>query len=659
MRKNFIRVIYIAFIFTLIRPLIAIPSEQILYTGKVTDTEGNPIAEAEVTAYEMQFDGIAGNFISRKASEKTTAGDGTFTIDAESKPQKSTFYDCKIVVVKPEFALGWAVWDMHENAEVEIEIGRPERLEGIIVDEADKPVEGAQVRANLSRKVKTADGEETSQWLPGISPLDELGAQTNSQGRFSFENIPADVNVDLLVMAPGKAITYTYQSDVSEPAFKSGQTDIKVVVPDEARITGKIIDLNTGKGIGRTKFAVVATFSGLFYYRFVHTTNDDGTFDIGGLQTGQYLIRGDFPSVNVDVMSGKCTSDVLIGVNRQEGELSAKQVKMEDDRELQILYGIRILEIPHEVDEDVLGHDNGITNGIVVRSGHEFAGSLLELTQQNENAKLLSSPQLLTFIEQEAEMSMAAKEYISGYELAEDGSGELKPKMESFNTCDYKIICVLKDENKIHLTISGSLREPVFETCRYKEGYDYQVPLPGQYFSLEGTTKNNEPLTVGLLRPDKPTLYLIITPSCLFPEPKPKSLLGKILPEFDNISNIKIPDNFEGKPILACLFDIEQRPSRNCIMQLSKRAQELKAKDIIIVAIQASKIEQEKLNEWIKNQNISFPVGMIEASEKETQLAWGVKSLPWLILTDAEHIITTEGFAINELEEKLKSAAID
>ena len=654
MRRNFIRVIYIAFIFTLIRPLIAIPSEQIFCTGKVTDTEGKPIAGAKVTAYEMQFDGIAGNFILRKAGEKTTADDGTFTIEAEPKPQKSTFYDCKMVVVKPEFALGWAVWGMHENAEVEIEIGKPERLEGIIVDEAGKPVAGAQVRANLSRKVKTADGEETSQWLPGISPLDELGTETDVQGKFSFHNIPADVNVDLLVMAPGKAITYTYQSDVSESAFKSGQTDVKVVVPDEAQIAGKIIDLNTGNGISRTKFAIVATFSGSFYYRFVGTTNDNGTFDIGGLQAGQYLIRGDFPSINVDVISGKSTNDVLIGVNRQEGELSTEQIKTENDRELQILFGIRILDVPPDVDDDVLGHDNRITNGIVVRSGYEFAGTLLELVKQNKDAKLLSSPQLLTFIGEQASISMAAKEYVSGYKLAEDGSGELKPKMKSFNTCDYKIKGVLKDDNRIHLTLSGSLRQPVFETRRYIEGYDYQVPLPGRYFSVEGTTKNNEPLTVGLLRPDKPALYLIITPSCLFPEPEPESLLGKILPEFDNISNIKIPDNFEGKPILVCLFDIEQRPSRNCAVQLTKQTRQLEEKNVAVIIIQASKIDGNALNEWLKDQNIPFSVGMIEAKEKETRLAWGVKSLPWLILTDTEHVVTAEGFSISELDEKIE-----
>ncbi len=653
MRKIYPTIICFVFIYTFICTSIVISSENIRCTGKVIDATGRPIAEAKVAVYEMYSDGIAGNILLSRVGDISTDKNGAFFFETESKPTKGTFLDSYIVVTKQGQSLGWAVWDMHENAEVEIEIGRPAKLEGIIVGETGKPVAGAQVRANLSRKIKTDNGEKTSQWLPGISPLDELGTKTDAQGRFSFNNLPADSDVDLLVKADGKASIYTYQSGVGS-AFKAGQTDVKVVVPDEARIAGKIIDLNTGKGVGRTKFAVVATFSGMFYYRFVGTTNDDGTFNVGGLQTGRYLIRGDFPSIHVDVMSGKCTSDVLIGVNRQEDEPTPRRTKTGPEERIQIYVGMRILEIPADVNTDIFEQDHSISNGIFVRSGHEFASTLLELAQKNKSTRVLTSPQLLTFMGKEAKISIAAEEYVSGYELAEDGSGELLPKMKSLIAGDYKIKGVLKGNDSINLTLSGGLRQPVFETRQYRKGYDYHVPLPGQYFSVEGITKNNEPLTVGLLRPDKPTLYLIITPSCLLPEPKPESLIGKALPKFENIQNIMNSDNIEGKPVLVCFFDMQQRPSRNCLIQLNKKAQELQEKSFDIVAIQASKIDDNALNEWLKDQNISFQVGTIVSKEKETRLAWGVKSLPWLILTDAEHIVTAEGFSISELDEKLK-----
>ena len=88
---------------------------------------------------------------------------------------------------------------------------------------------------------------------------------------------------------------------------------------------------------------------------------------------------------------------------------------------------------------------------------------------------------------------------------------------------------------------------------------------------------------------------------------------------------------------------------------MSERAQELKAKDIVIVAVQASKIEQAKFDEWIKENEITIPIGMIEDDQDKTRLVWGVKSLPWLILTDENHIVTAEGFAFNELDGEIKT----
>ena len=108
----------------------------------------------------------------------------------------------------------------------------------------------------------------------------------------------------------------------------------------------------------------------------------------------------------------------------------------------------------------------------------------------------------------------------------------------------------------------------------------------------------------------------------------------------------------KGRMILICFWDMNQRPSRNCLLQLSKMAQELREKGIVIIAIQSSKVEQAKLDEWIKENNITLSVGMVEANEEETCLAWGVKALPWLILTDKQHIVQAEGFTLQELDKK-------
>jgi hypothetical protein len=101
---------------------------------------------------------------------------------------------------------------------------------------------------------------------------------------------------------------------------------------------------------------------------------------------------------------------------------------------------------------------------------------------------------------------------------------------------------------------------------------------------------------------------------------------------------------------------MNQRPSRNCLQQLSKMREALAARNVTVIAIQASKVEHNALNEWMKENDIPFPVGITESDEKKTQAAWGVKALPWLIVTDREHIVRAEGFGLNELEDKIKAA---
>jgi len=109
----------------------------------------------------------------------------------------------------------------------------------------------------------------------------------------------------------------------------------------------------------------------------------------------------------------------------------------------------------------------------------------------------------------------------------------------------------------------------------------------------------------------------------------------------------------KGKMLLVCFWDMNQRPSRNCLMQLSKKAQELKEKEVVVIAVHASNIDEKTLKECVQKNNILFAVGMIQGDGEKTRFNWGVKSLPWLILTDREHIVTAEGFGLDDLNEKI------
>jgi len=137
---------------------------------------------------------------------------------------------------------------------------------------------------------------------------------------------------------------------------------------------------------------------------------------------------------------------------------------------------------------------------------------------------------------------------------------------------------------------------------------------------------------------------------------QPGALLkGNALPGFDNIELDFAAEDNEDRRLLICFFDMNQRPSRRCVSEMAKIAGQLKKKGISIIAIQATKIRRDKLDEWTKYNDITFPVGMIEENIEKTRFTWGVRLLPWLILTDRRHLMVDTGFGLSELDDKIKA----
>ena len=136
---------------------------------------------------------------------------------------------------------------------------------------------------------------------------------------------------------------------------------------------------------------------------------------------------------------------------------------------------------------------------------------------------------------------------------------------------------------------------------------------------------------------------------------EPASLTGTPLPDFLNIGFNFVPKRPDDKMFLVCFFDMNQRPSRNCITELTGKAEQLKEKGLAVIGIQASKVNEDELDRWIKQANIRFPVGTIKGNIERKLFLWGVRSLPWLILTDKQHIVRAEGFSLSGLDEKLKA----
>ncbi len=134
------------------------------------------------------------------------------------------------------------------------------------------------------------------------------------------------------------------------------------------------------------------------------------------------------------------------------------------------------------------------------------------------------------------------------------------------------------------------------------------------------------------------------------------SLLAHPLPDFEQIDIEFTAQRAKGLRILACLWDMEQRPSRNCVVELAKQAEELKQDGVTVVGIQVSSVKKNMLHTWVRDNGIPFPIGLIRDDAEKVRSMWAARSLPWLILTDSQHIVTAEGFGLSELDEKMQAA---
>ena len=138
------------------------------------------------------------------------------------------------------------------------------------------------------------------------------------------------------------------------------------------------------------------------------------------------------------------------------------------------------------------------------------------------------------------------------------------------------------------------------------------------------------------------------------PQPRIASLLGEPLGKLDEFNIALDPAKLKGKRILICFWDMSQRPSRWCISQLAKRMEGLIQKGVVTIGVHISEVDQEQLNNWLSENEVGFPVGIIKDNAQQALQLWGVQAQPWLILTGHNHVVTAEGFGLAELDAKIE-----
>jgi hypothetical protein len=136
----------------------------------------------------------------------------------------------------------------------------------------------------------------------------------------------------------------------------------------------------------------------------------------------------------------------------------------------------------------------------------------------------------------------------------------------------------------------------------------------------------------------------------------PPSLVGKPLPDL-SACGAAIPADADS--VLVYAWDLNQRPSRHFLKQLAAEAEWLKEKGVSVFLLNTVPADKATLDTWLAENEIHYPCGIMTDNAEETAFNMGIKSLPWLILTNAENNVIAEGFSVAELEEKLIKSPID
>jgi protocatechuate 3,4-dioxygenase beta subunit len=135
--------------------------------------------------------------------------------------------------------------------------------------------------------------------------------------------------------------------------------------------------------------------------------------------------------------------------------------------------------------------------------------------------------------------------------------------------------------------------------------------------------------------------------------PRRATLKDSPLPDLATV-NLASDTAPAGRPVLLCLFDAGQRPSRHVVHQLDEQAAALRQQGVTVLGVQAAVTSDETFNEWKNASPVSFPVGRVTEKSEKSRWASAVPALPWLILADANHRVITEGFSLDELDAQIK-----
>jgi hypothetical protein len=602
-------------------------------SGVVRNQQGKPIENALVDTGGGEGTTPYGEVMENSTTPRTLA-DGSFTIGGLSEGSKD------IIVSAVGFAPKIVPLEIEDNMEpIEVVLKTGRAYLGQVVDAEDRPIEGVKI--------------SISEWRIGRKrqSLSRI-TQTDLQGHFKIGNLP-DEGVIKLHFGKRSSGLESFRKEIPEELSVRD----KVVMYKTPVFVGKVVDAETEKviknfmlinGIKAAGFGDSTRWSK--YYR-EKVTSEDGTFNRtwGGYGItypfdGECHLKieadGYLPEVAPPMRLGEEYDPFVIRMTKAEsrkgmivdnkgnpaakaevGWVGPEKIAFIKNGRFDMTGFSRQTEVIVRTDSDGrFEFGPSREQGLIVAVHKTGYASIASKDFKNG-----SQIRLTPWAKIEGAIASAGGEFVLGINAAplpdSDEPQSIRWTFDRTSFSGKSFVIDFVPSTPLHIGRIVQTRQ---------EGPVYIDPQPGQTYEIRF---ESDGMTVA--------------------GRKLPSLVGKTLPDLKDASVFFSPEQHKGKMILVCFWDMNQRPSRNCIAQLAGRADQLGPEGITIVSIQASEVIGNVLDKWVRANDIPFPVGTIRSDIEKTRSAWGVRSLPWLILTDKDHIVRAEGFSLSELDEKL------
>ena len=263
---------------TLLFTVQAIGSDDITFSGQVIDENNAAVSGVTVYLYKSSGFNLDTEEKSNYLITRTICGeDGQFFFEHIAPSSRNTFI---ITAVKPGLSFGGCTYSYDRDPDnPRIMLTTPETVSGKIIDKDNKLIQNARVAG-----VAQLNQPENAYVYPD-KQANILTATADSNGEFTLMNLPKNSQLRLTIEADGYARRRVAGSGKDYFLIKSGASGLVYTLVPEGKITGAIIDQESGNKI--TSLPLYC-WSGGTVFRAKY--DRQGNFIFEGLNADKYAI---------------------------------------------------------------------------------------------------------------------------------------------------------------------------------------------------------------------------------------------------------------------------------------------------------------------------------------------------------------------------------